>query len=1053
MGNYNPHLPRVLGEEWVPIRDEGLTFSPAVNTVELGHEFTLATTRQVRDGRFYLDQFPEGEVLGQFWEMSIYPAGTEELSGPIRSVVIPVLIGSVTGATLSNASSVQEAMIDPSDMKKIGFSSINDRASFFFDASTFPILNGKRILGVNLLYGGSVELQCGLQATIETDAGSGFVLYDYLLVEDTIERMRFGELNHFWSTTLSPGSTADRMPWRYTDLLRFRNTSANRLRVMVRLTGTIGASLNYAALEVVYCDERRVVYGACGFGPDPTGAAVVASLKYYTKNMNIIALRDTSHNADPILPAGSYSVVLSSPDVGALNYFVSEGSFIIPPGSARMLPPTLNGLRELYAIPPHNAIHVDLPFPPEDRIEETFERVETRILPQLSLHASGGTLTEPHVYGRQAAAQVWGSVTAVQEILDGGVGGAAAWPLVRYYARRYGDTTVPLRLSSPTITGSQFVVDLTPGEWDELPEILDRWKEVTLEFPTAPSMGTGANPQWRWSATGELVSNRWEVLGATAPALSGIPGNPFNAVPSPNQLSGATYGAPSAGSTINLTWMPQYAPTVTASSDDATTDAVLLFGQGGPTVTGFEGMTLTQELVGIGQDCGLDPCCVPTGLLYNQLTWSPPVLAGIGSDTFSATTVASWGNDDEGNPYTLTGTAADFSKNGEVGLITFSATSSTRLATLAIGPNADITVEMAVTELPTTGTLWLGTVLRMTNSANYLRARIVVATTGDITTFIIEAVVAGVATTLISIDPIQVAGAGGVNLMRFMVSGSFVKAKLWRKGDVEPAGWMLETSDTTVPAGPTASGVGVIGRDEDVTGKSVFFDNLVITPPGFWFGNYELQRMDSLTDWQTIMLSTNPGTVSFNDYEARVGLESTYRIRINDVYDFPGSWSSEVAITMASPGASGGCIEDGHVLLFTSNELQDGSVNLAYASVWEGRVEEDFTFTEASFVKLQAMYDRDFFVAFRPTERGGETFSRTLLVQAAAIAPETLADFQSLRDMAWANVSYICVRDEDGNRWFATVLVPTGRVLRDRRLYMAPVTVIEVTDTPSEVDP
>ena len=139
--------------------------------------------------------------------------------------------------------------------------------------------------------------------------------------------------------------------------------------------------------------------------------------------------------------------------------------------------------------------------------------------------------------------------------------------------------------------------------------------------------------------------------------------------------------------------------------------------------------------------------------------------------------------------------------------------------------------------------------------------------------------------------------------------------------------------------------------------------------------------------------------------------------------------------------------------MFTSTEEQDGSINLAYSSVWEDRVQEDFTFPEARFVELQAMYNRDFFTAFRPLERGGEQFSRTVLVQAAAISPETLADFTSLRDMAWANVSYICVRDEDGNRWFATVLVPSGRVLRDRRLYMAPVEVIEVTDTPSQVDP
>jgi hypothetical protein len=86
-------------------------------------------------------------------------------------------------------------------------------------------------------------------------------------------------------------------------------------------------------------------------------------------------------------------------------------------------------------------------------------------------------------------------------------------------------------------------------------------------------------------------------------------------------------------------------------------------------------------------------------------------------------------------------------------------------------------------------------------------------------------------------------------------------------------------------------------------------------------------------------------------------------------------------------------------------------------------------------------------------ERGGEQFQRTVLVQAAAIDPETLGDFTSLRDMAWADTSYICVRDEEGNRWLATVLVPSGRVLRDRRLYLAPVDIIEVTDTPSQVDP
>jgi hypothetical protein len=221
------------------------------------------------------------------------------------------------------------------------------------------------------------------------------------------------------------------------------------------------------------------------------------------------------------------------------------------------------------------------------------------------------------------------------------------------------------------------------------------------------------------------------------------------------------------------------------------------------------------------------------------------------------------------------------------------------------------------------------------------------------------------------------------------------------------------------------------------------------------FGYYELQRMDTVTDWATIMQNSSPTGTSFKDYESRVGIATSYRIRAVDVYGFANDWSSTVSITMSAPGVTGGdCLSQGHLLIFTSNERQDGSINLAYATAWEGaQVTEDFSFPESGFTVLQPMYNKDFFTAFRPTERGGSRFSRTILVQAAAISPETLPDFTSLRDMAWDTVSYICVRDEDGNRWFANVLVPSGRVLLNRSIYLAPVDITEVTDTPSPVDP
>jgi hypothetical protein len=153
---------------------------------------------------------------------------------------------------------------------------------------------------------------------------------------------------------------------------------------------------------------------------------------------------------------------------------------------------------------------------------------------------------------------------------------------------------------------------------------------------------------------------------------------------------------------------------------------------------------------------------------------------------------------------------------------------------------------------------------------------------------------------------------------------------------------------------------------------------------------------------------------------------------------------------MAAPGVTGGsCISSGHVLIFTSNERQDGSINLAYSEAWMGNsvVEEPFSFPEAGQNVVQMMFDKDFPTIFRPAERGGETFQRTLLVQAAAISPPTAGDFRALRDMAWDDVSYVCVRDEDGNRWFATVIVPDGNIMRDRRLYLATINVIETSDT------
>ena len=216
------------------------------------------------------------------------------------------------------------------------------------------------------------------------------------------------------------------------------------------------------------------------------------------------------------------------------------------------------------------------------------------------------------MYGRQVAAQVYGANTATQDIYDDISGVSATYPWVRYYARRFGDTTIPLTLTGVGgLSGSTAAI--TVPEFDALDEILDGWKEITLRFSTPPAMGAvGGFPAWTWSAVGETGGNRWEVLGAAAPSISGVPGSLYTQAPTADRLGVATY-QPTSGDTVELTWMPQgiNGPWVTGATVDAGSDAVLIFAQDMPTVTGFAVVTATQALTGIGQDCGVDPCWYP----------------------------------------------------------------------------------------------------------------------------------------------------------------------------------------------------------------------------------------------------------------------------------------------------------------------------------------------------------------------------------------------------------------------------------------------------------
>jgi hypothetical protein len=1063
MGSYNPDAPRILGQELVPIRDEGLVFSPAVNSIEVGHGFTLSTSRTLQDARFYLNTLPPGRSLGQIFLAQVYRRGEEERAGPVRSLIIPCNAGFISGgATLTNASSVPDAVADASDNRSITFPATGTpQASFHFATNSYSLpLNGKRILGVNLLYtmGMSSNDPIALPDpsirgvfSVQNLAGdvAGFGVPDLsssLIGVTQFSRVQLGEIDQFWSAS-APLGTSDRFPWNYQGLQDFEASAGSGSRINFHYTHDIASGavlMTYLAMEVMFCDETRLAYAGRSFGE----SGFSTSLTPYTLGVNILPFRDTAYNTNPVLPAGDYSVVISSADLGD-----SGGSTGLEDRQIALSQyPTLNALRDTYNLPTHPGIQVNVPFPMDGTaVGKVFTFEETKVLPQISIHTSAGPLTEVHVYGRQAAAQVYGSITATQEIDTSVLGGVPAqFPMVRFYARRFGETSVPLLLDSPSVIGSS--VFISPAAFDALEEILDGWKEVTLPFTTPPTMGATAAPQWRWSAFGESAGNRWEVLGAVAPALSGTPGNLLNLVPAPNQLSIATYGAPISGAPINLGWVPGYAPLVSATTDDPTSDAVLLFAQNMPTVTGFNVSVLNQAVTGIGQSCGVDPIFIPETIAYNRLTW-PYANTETFVDTFTRIAVASWGNASSG-PAWVPGVPGVYSVDGSKGLVQPAATNAYYTAEVPGTAFLNLTGSFRIqSSMPASGADHWGAVwvhrATVADSSVYFRVGWEV---GGAVTLYITNITTGTHTTLATTTIGQGYVPGTWVNVEFLVQNSSARAKAWIDGEPEPPDWQL------FAALIANFGAGTIGTRTILGPGGIFatisYDNIIINNSEF--GYYEIQRMDTVEPtWKTIMMATSPTVTGFSDFEARVGILTSYRIRGVTVLGFAGPWSSTITSTIPAPGITGReMTADSHVLIFTSNQNQNGLYNLAYSLAWEGgQITEAFTFPEAGFVQMQAQFNKDFYTAFRPIERGGEEFNRNILIQAAAIAPETLADFKSLRDMAWFNVNYVCVRDEDGNRWFSTVIVPSGRVMRDRRLYMASIKVLEVTDTPTPVDP
>lgn len=1059
MGEYNPDRPYILGNEFVGLREEGLALTNASDTIEYGYELSFAAARALDHAKVYMDTPLWSLKTGQLLQVNVYPAGLEAASGPIQAVQIPASIlgntatGSVTSppsARYNGVSGITSQILGGAVMSADSSNTISlspgvptdptttNTVQITFDMTRYlPQLVGKRVLGVNFLIqvdgqdGTDVQalaFNCPLILRAATGAAS-WLTNVVVTTSDSLQRIKLPTVNPLWVNGGQAGLIAEVQNWSTTQLANWSSTApSGTTRLFAQLsrgpitipsgvfTQIFSYGISYLALEVVYCEETRLA----------TGAIINRGLANQF-GAQTIPLRTPAGVAGVTVGPGPITVTVSAP------FAQSSSMATIDTTQFPEISP-LNALRTYYNLSSLPIKTVTKPFPPEGALGQTFSESGGDVMPQLTLHTTTAPIPESQVYGRRDEAPIWGTTTAIQAINNNTLGANQTFSQVRFYARHFGATIFPLQIASGAINAM-----ISPAAFDALPgPIIDGWKEVTLRLNAGLGMGGAAGIiNWTFSAAGEGIGTRWEVLGAMAPAISGIAGNLTQPViPSTDVLSTVTY-TPSNGDTVDLTWL---SPPVsgTAGVSDPTSDATLLFSQDPPTPAGLTVTPSSQVLV-TALDCLTPPECIPTGIGYNKITWTNPAPTVL-LDTYTRTVASGWGTPDTGPAYSLVGTASKFSVNGSVGTI-LSTAGAQNNAVLALGSTEQDMITQ-IGPIPVTGGNSQGMLLRYTNATNNYVVEAFTDAAGNMYCDI------EISTGVLAAVPLPNFSAAGTFWLRGSASGTQIRLKIWPTGTIEPVAWTLSVSDTT----QVGTSVALFGFANTTSGLPFVFDNMqAVTPWGF--GYLELQRSDAYDGtWQTIMKTYGEGTTFFNDYEARASILSSYRLRCGNSLGFVGAFSATATGTVPAPGVSGRNVSSS-VLMFTTNEHQAGGRNLAYAATVDSTV-EDLTFAEADRSQLQWMYGKDFQTAFQPAERGGEQFSRSLLTSQMAVAGPLLEQgFRGMRDLAWDTVTYVCVRNDIGDRWYANVQVPDGNFSRNRFLSNVSVLVTETYTTPSAVDP
>lgn len=1067
MANYNPHTPDIVGQEWVPII--GQPYQPDI-TQERGYSFTVSKSTfaapiVARRGLFVLDNVPSGVTTSQVPFMSVCQKGNER-NGPILTAIIGCT-GAVSGGpdgSFFGPLTGSQALTNPSDGSGYSFTTgtapISGTLDLAFSTSDMPALAG-RIYNVSLLYAATGD---GLKQATNPNTMLISVRYrstDFYYSTGALEtggsfrgdlnklsRISLGEINPNWSNATFT-ATNDRYPWTLSRLQLFSEVSGDPMRIRFSWFAPeldTDLRLEYAALQITYSPfENRIMYGGTHMGYDQMATSSYPNYGFGgddTRNRVMLRTANTFATGAALeLQPGEYTVTFNLADYGDAN----QPIFNINAAAATNTRPTLAAVRELYEIPSVNGIEIERAFD----ITDTITVEDSHVIPAIGIGITGsaGPAGGSDVYSGchgYFSPQVGDAIliaTPSQDFRSDNKDGPLPYPWIRFYARQSAGPVRDDTYLTFDLTTGPGTVRISSAALNALPEIFDGWREVTLRFADGdvPTLDGDASTlrEISWSVDTVAVNNgiAYQVLG---------------------EISSTMFENAKYQGTIGVN-SEAFFPLSTITGD-----YTFLFSTDPPTVTGIGVSTQSVALTGIGTECSATPQCIPTTINYNRVTWPLPHGQTVITDSFNRTVASGWGTSSSGQSWTTSGgAAADYSVSAASSWGIHNHTANATPHNTIIGPttirNFDITVDIITPSVnPATQSMYMSVLGRWVNSSTFYEYRLEWTTSGSSRDAYLG-VYNGAGLLIVSqMIPAVSLSTDDRLRMRVFAQGTTLGAKVWNLDDgaLEPELWQVIGSDSTIVQGQVGLRSNIVSGSTATLPIQFRFDTFNVFPSSWNFGYYELQRMDDDTPWQTIMRATSPEVSGFSDFEARIAMRSDYRIRQVNIYDFPGLWSPIASNTLPSPVTGTGA--EGHELLvFTSNTNQTHGQTLAYEEVWENNPSQDQTYFEGDgMMQFQRMYRRDYQAGFHALERGGVRFERTLLVQNAAVPPPIVENaFQSLRDMAWDALPYVCVRTNQGDRWYAAVEVPSGTISRTRRLQLVQVKITEVGDEPYPVDP